>query len=80
MKACPVFTLGMNDGKAVVEHGDWCIECGHCGAVCPVDAVVQKKTAVAPDLTVGEKPAVSPEAPTTAQPRRRAHEQRFTGT
>jgi nitroreductase len=52
----------MNDGKAVVEHGDWCIECGHCGAVCPVDAVVQKKTAVAPDLTVGEKPAVSPEA------------------
>jgi len=61
VKACPVFTLAMQEEKAVVERGDWCIECGHCGAVCPVDAVVQKKAAVAHDLTVGEKPAVSPE-------------------
>jgi nitroreductase/NAD-dependent dihydropyrimidine dehydrogenase PreA subunit len=61
VKACPVFTLAMQEKKAVVERGDWCIECGHCGAVCPVDAVVQKKAAVAHDLTVGEKPAVSPE-------------------
>ena len=61
VKACPVFTLGMKDGTAVIEHEDWCIECGHCGAVCPVDAVIQKKTVVAPDLIVGKKPAVSPE-------------------
>jgi nitroreductase/NAD-dependent dihydropyrimidine dehydrogenase PreA subunit len=61
VQACPVFTLDMRDGKAVVDRGEWCIECGHCGAVCPVDAVVQKKTVVAPDLTVGEKAAVSPE-------------------
>jgi len=61
VQACPVFTLGMSAGKAVVEHGDWCIECGHCGAVCPVDAVVQKKTVVEPGLPVGKKPAVSPE-------------------
>ncbi len=60
--ACPVFTLGMKDEVAVVAHGDWCIECGHCGAVCPTDAVIQKKTAVAPDLIVDKKPAVSPEA------------------
>ncbi len=61
VKACPVFTLGMKDGLAVIEHGDWCIECGHCGAVCPVNAVIQKKTAVAQNLTVGKEPAVSPE-------------------
>jgi nitroreductase/NAD-dependent dihydropyrimidine dehydrogenase PreA subunit len=59
--ACPVFTLGMQEDKAVVEYADGCIECGHCGAVCPVDAVVQKKTVVEPHLTVGKKPAVSPD-------------------
>ena len=59
VQACPVFTLDMKDDKAVVALGEMCIECGHCGAVCPVDAIVQKKAAVAPDLTVGEKPAVS---------------------
>ncbi len=62
VNACPVFTLGMKGGKAVIEHGEWCIECGHCGAVCPADAIVQKKTLVAPELPVGSKPAVSPEA------------------
>ena len=61
VQACPVFTLDIKDGKAFVDLGEMCIECGHCGAVCPVDAIVQKKAAVAPDLTVGERPAVSPD-------------------
>ena len=61
VQACPVFTLGMQGDKAVVERGEWCIECGHCGAVCPVDAVIQKKTTVEPHLIVGKTPAVSPD-------------------
>jgi len=62
VNTCPVFTLAMSNGKVVIKHGDWCIECGHCGAVCPVDAIVQQKTVVAPDLSAGSKPAVAPEA------------------
>jgi nitroreductase/NAD-dependent dihydropyrimidine dehydrogenase PreA subunit len=62
VNTCPVFTLAMSGDKAVIEHGDWCVECGHCGAVCPTNAIVQKKTVVAPELIVGKKPAVSPEA------------------
>ncbi len=62
VSACPVFTLAMSNDKAVIEHGEWCIECGHCAAVCPVDAIVQQKTVVAPDLSAGSKPAVTPEA------------------
>ncbi len=62
VNACPVSTLTMKNGKAAIAHGDWCIECGHCGAVCPVDAIVQTKTVVAPELTVGKTPPVAPEA------------------
>ena len=61
VKACPVFVLELKDKKAFVAHGDFCIECGHCGAVCPEGAVVQKKTVVAQGLKAGKKPAVSPE-------------------
>ena len=61
VKACPVFVLELKDKKALVSHGDFCIECGHCGAVCPEGAVVQKKTVVAQGLKAGKKYAVSPD-------------------
>ncbi|MBN2054509.1 4Fe-4S binding protein, partial [bacterium] len=45
VSACVSFTLEMHDGHAVVARPDWCIGCGHCGAVCPVDAVQCPATA-----------------------------------
>ena len=35
---CPVKTLSMQDGKAVVT-GTYSMGCGHCEAVCPVNAI-----------------------------------------
>ena len=29
---CPAANIAVKDGKAV--HGKWCLECGHCVAVC----------------------------------------------
>ncbi|MEE9911735.1 MAG: nitroreductase family protein [Deltaproteobacteria bacterium] len=33
---CPAANIAVKDGKAV--HGKWCLECGHCTAVCPEQA------------------------------------------
>ena len=38
VKVCPSGTISMQDGKAWVT-GDRSLQCGHCMAVCPVDAV-----------------------------------------
>ena len=38
IKVCPSETISMQDGKAHVT-GDRSLQCGHCVAVCPVDAV-----------------------------------------
>ena len=38
IKVCPSDTISMQDGKAYVT-GDRSLQCGHCMAVCPVDAV-----------------------------------------
>jgi nitroreductase/NAD-dependent dihydropyrimidine dehydrogenase PreA subunit len=44
LQVCPSFVLDVTQGKARVARGDWCIECGHCGAICPVEAISQKGT------------------------------------
>lgn len=38
IKVCPNQTISMHNGKAVVS-GDRSLNCGHCMAVCPVDAI-----------------------------------------
>jgi len=38
VKVCPSGTISMQDGRAQVT-GDRSLQCGHCQAVCPVDAV-----------------------------------------
>lgn len=38
IKVCPNQTISMRNGKAVVS-GDRSLNCGHCMAVCPVDAI-----------------------------------------
>ncbi|MGD2098128.1 MAG: nitroreductase family protein [Desulfobacterales bacterium] len=38
VKVCPSDTISMQDGKARVT-GDRSLQCGHCAAVCPVEAV-----------------------------------------
>jgi nitroreductase len=52
----------MRDKLPLVERQEWCIGCGHCGAVCPVEAVFQRETAVESRHTVGPTPSVTPEA------------------
>lgn len=46
VKVCPNQTISMQDGKAVVS-GDHSLNCGHCMAVCPVDAI--RVEAIDPD-------------------------------
>jgi len=38
MKVCPTQAIRVREGKAVL-HPDWCIDCGECVRVCPVNAV-----------------------------------------
>jgi ferredoxin len=40
VSSCPVETITMNDGKAVV--GDDCIDCGACVDECPVEAITME--------------------------------------
>lgn len=44
---CPTANISIRDGKAV--HGKFCLECGHCAAVCP-----QKATVLAGDYDPAE--------------------------
>ncbi len=37
VSVCPVETISMTDGKAVV--GDACVDCGACVSACPSDAI-----------------------------------------
>lgn len=47
MRVCPMQTLGIEDGKAVVR-GTASLNCDHCAAACPVDAI--RVAAVDPGL------------------------------
>ena len=38
VKVCPLTTISMQDGKAVVT-GKESLSCGHCAAACPEDAI-----------------------------------------
>lgn len=39
VKDCLSNIISIRDGKAVIEDMDNCIFCGHCGAVCPLNAI-----------------------------------------
>ncbi len=36
---CPVLVIERKDDTVKATNQDWCINCGHCVAICPVDAV-----------------------------------------
>lgn len=38
-QVCPQAVFGYRNGKANIEDGDGCMECGACGVNCPVEAV-----------------------------------------
>jgi nitroreductase/NAD-dependent dihydropyrimidine dehydrogenase PreA subunit len=42
LQVCPSFVLDVTEGKCRVAQGEWCIECAHCGAICPVGAISHK--------------------------------------
>ena len=59
---CPSFVLEMRGEKASVVRGEWCIGCGHCGAVCPVEAVLHEATSYEKIIPPGPSTAISPES------------------
>jgi nitroreductase/NAD-dependent dihydropyrimidine dehydrogenase PreA subunit len=58
---CPSFVLEMSNQKAKVVRGGWCIECGHCGAVCPTEAIYREGTSSGKEFRLQASPAPSPE-------------------
>jgi nitroreductase/NAD-dependent dihydropyrimidine dehydrogenase PreA subunit len=58
---CPAFVFEMMDKKASVVRGDWCIGCGHCGAVCPEGAILHEASALKEGPPLGPGPATAPE-------------------
>jgi nitroreductase len=51
----------MVDEKSKVVRGEWCIDCGHCGAVCPSEAILHHAILPEKNPKGGETPAASPE-------------------
>jgi len=52
---CPSSVLEMDQGKkAAIVRLEYCIKCGHCGSICPAEAIVESSTESkkfpAPDL------------------------------
>jgi nitroreductase/NAD-dependent dihydropyrimidine dehydrogenase PreA subunit len=62
VEVCPSFVLEMKEEKASVVRGGWCIGCGHCGAVCPVEAVLHEATSYERIIPSGPSTAISPES------------------
>ncbi|MCX6347899.1 MAG: nitroreductase family protein [Candidatus Aureabacteria bacterium] len=62
VKHCSAKVLGMRDKIVTVERKDFCFACGHCGAVCPTEAISHPEARVESHLTVGPGPAVNPDA------------------
>jgi len=58
---CPAFVFELKDQKASVARGDWCIGCGHCGAICPEGAIRHEATARGKGPRPGTGPAIAPE-------------------
>ncbi len=44
IKTCAALVLKMDNGKAVVDKPYFCIRCGHCGSVCPENAITETGT------------------------------------
>lgn len=61
LEDCPAFVFAMKDKKASVERGDWCIGCGHCGAVCPEGAILHEAIVLEKGPPLGPGPATAPE-------------------
>jgi nitroreductase/ferredoxin len=57
---CPAFVYEMMDTKASVVRADWCIGCGHCGAVCPEGAILHESSALGKGPSLGPGPAAAP--------------------
>jgi nitroreductase/NAD-dependent dihydropyrimidine dehydrogenase PreA subunit len=58
---CPAFVFEMMDTKASVVRGDWCIGCGHCGAICPEGAILHEASVLGKGPSLGSGPAAAPE-------------------
>jgi len=76
---CPGLVLEMIGEKSTVVRGGWCIGCGHCGAVCPTEAILPGGDPLDKHPKEGEVPATSPEILELLFRERRSV-RRYTGT
>jgi nitroreductase/NAD-dependent dihydropyrimidine dehydrogenase PreA subunit len=59
--ACPSLVIDLGEKQAEVVKPEWCLGCGHCGAVCPTEAIFQEATSYENYPGQGSTPATSPE-------------------
>lgn len=55
VKSCPKFLFKINNNVSVVDY-DNCLECGHCGAVCPTEAIIIN----IPKAKIEKEPVITP--------------------
>ena len=62
VETCPVHIFFMADSEVRLHHEKECMVCGHCAAVCPVEAVIHKGLDLSGFLPAPEGMAFSPES------------------
>lgn len=70
---CVCYYFEMKDGKAEIRNPSAaCIRCGHCTAVCPVQAITLQAEGYGNEAEAAKEPEITPEALLTAIRNRRS--------
>jgi len=61
IKECPTYVLKMGEKGPEEVANTTCIACGHCVAICPSDAIDNKKTPLAKQVDAKDFPKLNAE-------------------